>query len=497
MPLNQLTPLPKFRTDMVTRRLCATVHLDHAFARQVLAQLAEDGLQAVGLPFGINVVALVRHARLAAQRRGRRDNALAGLVALQVLCVLMVLWALSAGSAPVAVAAGFIAVAALPGGWTVVLLAEREARQLALELGRGHQPASDLAPPVEPELEKSLEQLKRANFVPYHSSEDHARPFVGSGWLIQKGVWTPIDVSRPAKDAHGNTRRIIPFDASDLHHYLAVQMPGIVGLDALKARNRLYAHGLIVAHLGPDVLPVPTRRPLVTVPKQMVQSGAVRSGARTETYLCLRMAGEGGSVVVTMHIRAHLMGSRLDWEVAAYILPPLDARFDVVDHLPAGPGQLWWQTARHTTAGFRHTFFGAPGRLRRERSRQNAWNRQLAKIRKEITKGRIVFDYGAHSSLREDVGDWDRMGFHEERDAAQYFQRLQQGVLIATERFLEAHNVDTSDFESAQNQIINTQTYNIQGPVLGPSQWGNNNQQQNQNQNQSGNPGNPPNKPLP
>lgn len=52
-----------------------------------------------------------------------------------------------------------------------------------------------------------------------------------------------------------------------------------------------------------------------------------------------------------------------------------------------------------------------------------------------------------------------------------FFQRLQQGVLTATERFLKAHNVDTSSFEEAR-QVINHHNYTFQGPVNGAGNFG-------------------------
>ncbi|MGW5349464.1 hypothetical protein ACWERV_02955 [Streptomyces sp. NPDC004031] len=472
MPVTQPTVMPKYRTDLVTRRLCATVHLDHAFARYVLLTLAEDGLEAVGLPFGVNVVALVRHARVASRRRERRDVLLAALVALQLAGLLLVVQGLSAGRAGTATLGGALAVGALPAGWTVVFTAARRGRAAALRLGRGETSAMDLAPPADPALEQSLTLLRRANFVPYHSTENRHRPFVGSGWLVQKSVWPPIDVGKPAEDEHGKPRTIVPFDASDLHHYLAVHMPRITGLDTLKARNRLYGPGLHVASMGPEVLPDPAGRPLPVVPVALVKTAAAHPQARMETYLCLRNSGEGGFVVLSMHLQAHLNGPRLDWELGAYVLPPLGARYDAVDHLPYRPLGLWWDTVRLAKRGFRRTFYGGPGRVLSRAWDRGARKRELERFRRDIAKGRITYDYGAHSSLREYVADWDRMGYNEVRDARKFFQRLQQGVLLATEKFLEAHHVDTSDFRLTQAQISNV---TINGPILGPSQfgWGN------------------------
>ncbi len=67
-------------------------------------------------------------------------------------------------------------------------------------------------------------------------------------------------------------------------------------------------------------------------------------------------------------------------------------------------------------------------------------------------------------SLRERVADWDQLGFSERTDSQDFLQRLQQGVLIATERFLKDHHVDTSSYDQAQ-QVINTHTYTFQGDI--------------------------------
>ncbi|MBP2048074.1 hypothetical protein J2Z21_000998 [Streptomyces griseochromogenes] len=64
-----------------------------------------------------------------------------------------------------------------------------------------------------------------------------------------------------------------------------------------------------------------------------------------------------------------------------------------------------------------------------------------------------------------------RGGLCRAHDARDFLFRLQQGVLVATERFLEDPHVDTSSYDKAV-QVISTQTYNI-GNVSGPSIFGN------------------------
>ncbi|MGW3942368.1 hypothetical protein [Streptomyces phaeochromogenes] len=466
----------------MTRRLCATVHLDEVLARAVWGEYVEDGLQAVALPQGINLVALVRHTKQALARWKARDRALAVAAILAPAAMALALWQIIAGHrGPAAIAAGTAAVT-LVAAWWVAFEAELHGRRAALRLGRDGPPVMDLAHAVDPETEKRLLSMKRANFVAYHAEVERINPFVGSGWRITEAVWPPIDVSRPAKDDQGQEEKIIPFDAADLHHYLAVEMPKIVGLETLQARNRLYVRGLHVSYMGKEVLPDAAHPPKVVVPVQLVKSGAVGTGAGAETYLCLRMLGPGGRVVVTMHLRAHLLMPRLSWEVAAYVIPPLSERFDVVEYLPTGPMRLWWNTVNAVNHAFRDTLFGAPGRLVGEGTRLRRQARALHQVRKEIRKNRADWDYGAVNGLREAIADWERMGYAERRDVSHYFKRLEQGVLLATGVFLREHHVDTSDFEDTEKRIVNAQSYTFTGAITGPAMFGNHLKQVNQNQ---------------
>ncbi|MFD8790548.1 hypothetical protein ACFV1T_07100, partial [Streptomyces vinaceus] len=77
MGARQLPALAQYRTDAVTRHLCAGAHLDEGFARDVDAELTEDRLRATGLSLGIDLVALARHGRAAVRRIDVRDRRLA------------------------------------------------------------------------------------------------------------------------------------------------------------------------------------------------------------------------------------------------------------------------------------------------------------------------------------------------------------------------------------------------------------------------------------
>ncbi|GCB45128.1 hypothetical protein [Streptomyces sp. NL15-2K] len=483
-----LPSLPQYRKDGVTRRLCASVHLDDAFAHEVDRELTGDRLTAIGLSLGINFVALARHARAAVRRRAALDRQLAGLGAALVTAVLVALWGLVSGHGSVAQVGIYGPLGVLAAAWWLVHRAESRARATAQHVFRDPDKAETLAPPVEPQAEAWLHELKRANVLPYADRAALDNPFVGSGDELREVVWQPIDVSKPAEAPGGGKLPMRPFDAIDLHTYVARQMESISGLDGLRARNRLYVLGSH-AYLLPELLPDRTRRPRAQIPKQFVQAGLQNPGAGMRTHLCLERVGEGGRLIVSMYLRAILNRPSLTWEVSVYAIPPLGARFYRLDRLPVARFDRWWSLVRYATSSTWPELRGAPRRIRARARQRRGSAKYLRRLRRDITDQHVIHDCGAPGSLRERIGDWSQAGYNERTDAADFLNRLQQGVLTATERFLKDHNVDTSSFDKAQ-QIINTQTYNINN-VNGPSNIGPHGQINNPNGPQGNGPSGP------
>ncbi|MEW1613454.1 MULTISPECIES: hypothetical protein [unclassified Streptomyces] len=473
--MRHVPDLPTYDKDAATRLLCSSVHLDDAFARYAHQELSGDRLTAIGLPLGVNLLALARHASRATGRMDLRDRVLARLCAVWWLAVLTVLGGLVAGSSAVWGGAVVALLLVLGCAWWLVHRAEAQARADALEARYSATRPQDLAPEVAEEAERRLRALRRPNMVPYTRSAERQNPFVGSGDKIKETVWQPIDISRPADAPGGGKATLIPFDAVDLHTYLARELGHLAGLEGLRAQNRLYVLGSQVVYLGDDVLPDRLRPPNSEIPSPLVKAGLLKPGAGTRTYLSLERVGEGGRVIVSMHLRARLQHPSLSWEVAAYCIPPLHARYYGADYIPRGGFEGWWSLVRFATSHTWSALTGAPGRIGRRNSERKRRARDLEKWRKEITKRHALYDYGTRDSLRERVASWDQLGHSERTDSQDFLHRLQQGVLIATERFLKDHNVDTSSFDRAQ-QVINTQTYNISGDITGPANIGNNGQ---------------------
>lgn len=473
--MRQVPNLPTYDKDATTRLLCSSVHLDDAFARYAHQELSGDRLTALGLPLGVNLLALARHASRATGRTALRDRRLAWLCAVWWLAVLSVIGGLVSGAPGLAEAAVAVLLLVLGCAWWLVRRAEAQARADALAVRYSAARPQDLAPEVADEAERRLRGLRRPNMVPYTQSAERQNPFVGSGDKIKETVWQPIDISRPADAPGGGKATLVPFDAVDLHTYLARELGNLAGLEGLRAQNRLYVLGRQVFYLGDDVLPDRLRPPNSEIPPPLVKAGLLKPGAGMRTYLSLERVGEGGRVIVSMHLRARLQHPSLSWEVAAYCIPPLHARYYGADYVPRDGFERWWSLVRFATSHTWSGLTGAPGRIGRRNAEHKRRARELEKARKEITKKHALYDYGTTDSLRERVASWDQLGHSERTDSQDFLHRLQQGVLIATERFLKDHNVDTSSFDQAQ-QVINTQTYNISGDITGPANIGNNGQ---------------------
>ncbi|MFF7158002.1 hypothetical protein [Streptomyces sp. NPDC008139] len=196
-------------------------------------------------------------------------------------------------------------------------------------------------------------------------------------------------------------------------------------------------------------------------------------------YLCVRIGSWNEELVTSIFVGFDLKGNTLHTEFYPYVLGPLVEDFHLVDRLPdAFDGRLAvrvaWDMVKATPRwGF--SLLLSPLRLLPERflpsplrSLVRPGRRGPSSIRigtsvtsvdsSEFRLGRYVtksVNCGALTSVRELATNDYYHAFFQKSDAVKYTQIVERRLLEIIRTFLNDHNVDLTDHDRAQNNILN------------------------------------------
>jgi hypothetical protein len=447
-----LPRLPIFPHDRITRYLCYAVHVDENLRDYVLHTVVNSHLQAICPSYGVNLACTARHAVLAQRRRSFRETA---FMVLRLLLLAGIAAGLVFRSVAVAVAVAVLAVV-LVAAWGVLFWNVRADGLSALRVVTDSGEPEDQAGPLRPEVEERLKKLDRANTVVYADGEGD--PFIGSGRRLHFFEINPVDVTRAGDGAGGAKRTITPFDAIELHQYLAVQIPAL-GFDGLRVRNRLYVRGDYALHV-PGLLPDKLAAPEPVIHSDWVKSAVEHPADLARTYICLERIMSGGDLVVSMYVRAWLEQDLLSIERIIYFLPPLQRHYRPTHEFVAR-GAVGVTLDAGLTAARRlmPVLAGRPVAGRQPVNYGRLRERSEAKARRQIKAG-IPYDYGARTSLREAAAAYNTKEHFAEADVIDSFKRLGSRLMNCIEKFLDDHGIDTSDFRN-QIQLIDNSVSHI------------------------------------
>jgi hypothetical protein len=435
--------------DAVDRYLCSYAYLSPSFARYMSTELVSPSLRAFAPAYGVDFVALARHAE---QARRRNVTVYALLLAGFAAAVLLACLGLTPAGSLWVLAAFVMCVAALFALviWHCVTTNATVAPILDLNV-----PLRGLAEQLDPQLEARLEEAMSANTVVFAGGH----PFVGSG-LPLKAWQLNLSLDKPAHDPSGDPRAIRSVSASDLHKELTVAVRS-ASVPDLDVHNRLFVAGGTAPAI-PGLLPDTARRPAASVARATVQRAIEQSRPDGRTYLCVQLTGWRGELVISLYIRAAVMAKHLFVECHAYVLSPLRAEVCAADLLPTRSRSA---LAAAVVRGIRDTpryVRSSPRMLLTEAQRDRDRQRLLNQERRAVRQGRL-FDYGARTSIRQVVADTERSWLFAYADQEMYLNMLRDRILETIRRFLDDHGVDTAEFQLQRNNIS---TYNI-GSVIG------------------------------
>lgn len=452
-------PLPRMPTmaaDWATRCLCHAVHLDENLRDYVLHTVVNPHLRAVCPSFGVNLVAVARHAAAARRHAQTLRNAFTACRVIAALAVAVGIVAHSPG-----LAIGLLAVTAL-AAFGILAWCLQQGRRRAYDAIMSAAPCQDLAAPLDADTEKRLAAAESANVIVY--AEGEGDPFIGSGRLQHYTQLAPVDVTRPATSRAGNKGAVKKFDVVMLHSYLVQEMRAL-RLPDLTVRNRLYVRGDYAQYIT-GLLPDPYGSTSSHVDADQVRAAAQQPTARARAYVCVERVREGGQLTVGMYARAELEHDLLSIERSLYFLPPLQSHYQPTRELVANDfASMTLMPAATAARRVAAMLLGhsLSGRDRRDYAAER--EREERKARREIQKG-FGYDYGARTSLREAAAAYSTHEHFDQSDILRDTKTLDRRLLDLIKRFLDDHGVDTSDL-SRNIQQVNTAVTNIQSLQAG------------------------------
>lgn len=499
----QLPPPPRrYARTKATRLLSAGTYLDPFYRRTVIRELVRNRFRVVAPSYGYDAVSVLAHA-LAARRLRRLQLWLgAGSV---VLCLIL------GGNGTLGpVIAALLACWCL---WAVAYL--RRIVTLNILMTRlketGTDGGFDGAYPANGKLTEPLihkidgEQNAGGSLVFYGGY----RPFVGAGepmhdWSnaqlllgARKLRFTPKDRD-PARSANGSGERgvegsgpgldtderkpVLRFTVDEITRYVGDRMSAELREESI-AQERI--EGLTVERRrfttairtndrtrGPGWSQLPSVGDLPPIHWREDYDSA-------REYLCVRIGSWNEELVTSIFVGFDLKGNTLHTEFYPYILGPLVEDFHLVDRLPdAFDARLAVRVAWDMAKAAPRWVFGLwlwPLRLLPERflpsplrSLVRPGRRGPSSIRiggrikrvdnSEFRLGRYVtksVNCGALTSVREMATNEFYHQFFQKSDALKYTQIVERRLLEIIRTFLHDHQVDLTDHDRAQNNILN------------------------------------------
>jgi hypothetical protein len=455
-----------------TRYLAAATHVDIRYAEFVVNEVLNERFRALAPTFGVNVPVVARWAIKALRTRALRDCALSAVMLLLLLVpFIALLWL------PALVFLPLLFITA----WLIVSFEHwhRIHNVLTREMLRDRFNPDEAPKPrrkADHALLEELAQRKPDNLVVFsgHSA------FIGSGRRLQHDH-VLLDVSRGIETDDGHEQAPQPFTSQDLHTAIVKAFDDQDGLgarlDNVRVYERLFVNGLHVQNdqrLRRD----PRRAPEAKVDHSLLREAATHPTPEARTYVCIEMTGWRGQLVVTLFVRAVLVGASLYLEWQFRVLAPLYRSFLQIDRYYRVP--LYHQLKQSLHAGMREMvaeLVAAPFKTVQAWYRPRRARRRERGQRYAIEHG-YVFDYGARASIRERASGWHRHHYFLRRDEIMYVLLAQRTLSQAVEGFLTDHKVDLGEFNEQVKVIINrTLSYFSFGDIKdnkGPVVVGNN-----------------------
>ena len=282
---------------------------------------------------------------------------------------------------------------------------------------------------------------------------DNFIPFVGSG--VPLGGWSlSVNLSRPKKEL-GQNEDIIPFEVEELYKEIDVAIADLE-FNGIVNRDVLFANGGSIRN-EKWILPNIYSQPVKKFEYEMVKPFIGNNDSSIRHYKWIQVFDWGNELIVSHFCRCSRSGKNLFVEVNIFLLTSIADEYRDVDKLVLNN----W---RYPILSGLKCLFTTPVSI------IYAWvslsrnvilwldkvlNIEERNIRKQIDSN-LLYNYGANRSLRERMSSSRYQHFFQLLDNERYIKILTRELLDTIIKFLDDHNIDTSDLREQQITIINS-----------------------------------------
>lgn len=282
-------------------------------------------------------------------------------------------------------------------------------------------------------------------------------PFVGIGFSL--GGWSfSVNVNRP-KEEMGQLLEIKPFKLQDLYNSVE-RVIGLCKFEGYVAKDFLFVNGQQIRDQR-WILPSIFSHPVHRVNDELVEKYLVNNDPLVRYYKCIRVFDWSNEIVISYFIRFSIRGGHLFIEVNRFLLTPLAQRHRQIDTILPPTGSTLIELAMTSLlAGPFVAIFGVLSVLWRMYSAFEEMDlfggqRRHRQREKEMRRN-VLFNYGAITSLRQQLGSSVYDHYFQKLDKEMYIKVIDKQIIEAITDFLEKHNIDISDIKERKTTILNS-----------------------------------------
>lgn len=278
-------------------------------------------------------------------------------------------------------------------------------------------------------------------------------PFVGAG--IDLGGWSfAVDISRPKQDMHTHAD-VMRFTLEELYSELDSSLEEL-SIAGLYCSDALFVSGTDIRD-EKWILPDICSSPISKVDLNIINRFIGTNDPRIRHFRCVRIHDSTNQLIASYFIRCFRQGKSLFFDVSLFLLTPVAKSYCRVDMLTP------YDWRKRLFLGVAYLFvtpFSVFQSWVALFGKFFAWISKLLdtkekRIRKEI-KNNPLFDYGAGSSLRGKMSSSQYSHFFQRADKEMYVKVIERTLLDTIVKFLNDHNIDTSDIKERQTSIVNS-----------------------------------------